>query len=377
MTLLVATQNYNATAETYVRQHMTGIAPGRTVGLGLAHKGAPPTDLPFLSIRPPESRFLRKAYLMHGRMAHGFPGSPVGRNREKLRRFIRDHEVTLIFAEFGPTGAALRTLAKDENIPLVVNFHGFDATVMPRRPEIRATYALLARDASGFVCGSRHFKTVVAGVGMPEDRIRVVPCGIDSGRFRTPGEKTGKRLISVGRLTEKKAPLRTLEAFAAAKPSVPGLTLDMIGGGPLASDCEAFLRENGLREDVTLHGALEHDRVIEMLSEADIFVQHSVTAPNGDTESQGISLVEAMAAGLPVITTDHNGFSETVVAGETGFLVAEHDSKAMAEMIVALASDPERARTLGQAGRHRALTYFDQAVTNRALRAYLNEFAEL
>jgi glycosyltransferase involved in cell wall biosynthesis len=91
---------------------------------------------------------------------------------------------------------------------------------------------------------------------------------------------------------------------------------------------------------------------------AAVFVQHSVTAPDGDTEGLPVGLLEAMAAGLAVVATRHAGIPEAVVEGETGLLVDEHDAAAMAAALVALLRDPERTRRLGAAGRARVLARF-------------------
>jgi glycosyltransferase involved in cell wall biosynthesis len=285
--------------------------------------------------------------------------------------FFRKHDVSLVLAEFGPTGAALRTICKSAGIPLVVNFHGYDATVMPKRPDICAAYRLLARDVAGVLCGSRHFRDTVASIGFSKDQITVIPCGVNTEQFSANPARSGRRLVAVGRLTPKKAPLVTLKAFQKARQSFPDLTLTVIGDGPLMPDCRAFVAESCLSGCVILHGATSHAFVQETLSDADIFIQHSITAPNGDTESQGISLIEAMASHLPVVTTDHNGFSETVLDGQTGFLVPEGDEDAMAERIVRLLKDIQMRKTFGEAGYVRAKTFFDDRIVTQRLRDYL------
>lgn len=372
MTLLVATQDPNAPAETYVRQHMRGIAPGQTVGLGFAVQGEVPADLPFLSVALPRNSLKRKLYLLHGRLRYGFAGAPVGAWRRHVIAFLRKHNVSLVLAEFGPTGAALREICQTEDIPLVVNFHGYDATVMPKRPEIRAAYEKLSRDAAGFICGSRCFRETVAAAGIDEKKISVIPCGVRTEDFIARPNRTGHKVIAVGRLTPKKAPLATLKAFSEARKSVPDLTLDVIGGGPLMAECVDFIAREKLEDCIRLHGACDHDTVRKMLSAADIFVQHSVTAPNGDTESQGISLVEAMASSLPTVVTDHNGFAETVIEGETGFLVAEGDIAAMSDCIVQLAEDETLRLQMAEAAQYRARSLYDESVTLRDMRAYLS-----
>ncbi len=169
----------------------------------------------------------------------------------------------------------------------------------------------------------------------------------------------------------------TLQAFVQARRVCPDLRLDMIGDGPLKSDCAAFVAANGLGDCVTLHGACDHDTVRATLGAADIFVQHSIVAPNGDTESQGISLVEAMASALPVVATDHNGFSETVVHGSTGFLVPEGDVTAMAGRIVDLVGNRRLRVAMGQAGQERAQSVFDEAVVTSRMKKHLTDFAEI
>ena len=108
------------------------------------------------------------------------------------------------------------------------------------------------------------------------------------------------------------------------------------------------------------------------MKESDIFVQHSVTAPDGDVESFGISLVEAMSSGLPIVVTNHNGFPDTIIDGKTGFLVPEHDTSAMAERIAELLDDDELAVRMGQAGSEHARRKFDYRKTIPMLRQALD-----
>jgi glycosyltransferase involved in cell wall biosynthesis len=137
--------------------------------------------------------------------------------------------------------------------------------------------------------------------------------------------------------------------------------------------CVDEINRFGLSESVRLHGAQSHEYVKGLLSHAALFVQHSVTARDGDMESFGISLVEAMACGIPVVTTDHNGFSETVSHGETGYLVAEHDVEAMSAAILELLEDPDQATRMGRAGRARVEERFTKeraAARLREIMAY-------
>ena len=106
---------------------------------------------------------------------------------------------------------------------------------------------------------------------------------------------------------------------------------------------------------------------------AAIFVQHSVTASNGDTEGFPVVIAEAMVSALPVVSTRHSGIPEGVVEGETGLLVAEGDVDGMGAALARLLADPSLAAKMGAAGRARALEKLDQ---NRA-RARLREILGL
>jgi colanic acid/amylovoran biosynthesis glycosyltransferase len=110
-------------------------------------------------------------------------------------------------------------------------------------------------------------------------------------------------------------------------------------------------RTRGLEGCVRLHGARAYKEVSEMLQTAHIFLQHSVTAADGDQEGQGVSMMEAAATGLPVISTQHDGIPEVVLDGKTGFLVAEHDVEGMGERLANLAGDPGLWDELGTRGR--------------------------
>ena len=145
----------------------------------------------------------------------------------------------------------------------------------------------------------------------------------------------------------------------------------MIGDGPLMDRCRALVEERGLATQVRLHGMQPSNVVARFMAEASLFVQHSVVAPNGDTEGFGISLVEAMTSEVPLVVTRHNGFVEIVHDGETGLLVDEHDVSGMAEAMATLLGDPDRARAMGEAGRRRVLANFTHDHTRDRLRAIM------
>jgi len=371
LTLAIATQDPNAVAETYVRAHMRDIAPGRTVAIAL-NGSAPPFEIPFLNLsRKQRSLVGSKAASLSSFAKTGYAGAISETQERQLDRFVLSHGVDRIYAEFGPTGCALRHYCKTRDLPLFVNFHGYDGTVMPRSRLVRHAYRLLAEDVVGIVCGSEHFKSILVRLGFDPGQISVIPCGIDIEAFTVSENRDPDCVIAVGRLTEKKAPHLMLKAFAVASRRHPRLRLEVIGDGPMRRVCEQIVAQEGLAERVKFFGARKHDFVRERMSEAGLFIQHSITAPNGDQESQGISLIEAMASHLPVVVTDHNGFRETVIDGDTGFLTPEGDVERMARRLIELAGDRSLKSRMAAAARRRVEERFSVSMTTARLRTLL------
>ncbi|MEO7685210.1 MAG: glycosyltransferase [Gemmatimonadaceae bacterium] len=126
---------------------------------------------------------------------------------------------------------------------------------------------------------------------------------------------------------EKKGFEYSIRAVARVRDVGPGLRYDIVGDGPLHQQLENLIRELGVERKVFLHGSQTGEVVQRMMAEAHLFVLASVTAANGDQEGTPVSLLEAQASGLPVLSTWHSGIPEVVLHEQTGFLVAERDTK--------------------------------------------------
>jgi glycosyltransferase involved in cell wall biosynthesis len=359
--LCISTPNPDSLPETYVRQHIRSVMPGKTVVLYFQGNGESVKDVPSLHVRDAQGINKLAGYFrsLSNAIKYAYPGAIVGRTEEAVEEFLLQHKVGYMLAEFGPTGCALLPLCRKLGIRLVVNFHGHDATVMPKRWVIRNAYKYLNKHADAFVCGSRHFSEVLIKLGFDRKKIHVIPCGIELDQFHPGVEKDANLILAIGRLVEKKAPHLTIQAFIKVLKKCPNARLEMIGDGPFMNMCREVIQNNNLEEKIILHGAQSHEFVKQKLESASLFVQHSVVASNGDTESQGISLLEAMASEIPVVSTRHNGFVETVIDGLTGFLITERDVTAMADRMVQVLQDNELREKMGKAGRKRVKEYFD------------------
>ncbi len=141
----------------------------------------------------------------------------------------------------------------------------------------------------------------------------------------------------------------------------------MIGDGPLFEDVERMIAEQELGQWVFAHGAQPHDKVLSFMRDGDVFLQHSVVASNGDREGSPVAVMEAAAAAVPVVATRHEGISDSVIDGETGFLVDEHDVETMAERIATLANDPDLRLAMGRQAWERADTAFRTEQANQRI----------
>ena len=115
--------------------------------------------------------------------------------------------------------------------------------------------------------------------------------------------------------------------------------------------CNNLIRQFGLQDNIFLPGIIGQEEFLNYLKESIAFVQHSITAENGDAEGTPLSILEASAAGLPVISTFHGGIPDVIEHGKTGLLVKEHDVQGMAKEMISLLENPEIARKLGTNGK--------------------------
>jgi glycosyltransferase involved in cell wall biosynthesis len=131
----------------------------------------------------------------------------------------------------------------------------------------------------------------------------------------------------------------------------------MVGDGPLLETCIQISRALNLSNSIEFTGPLKHDNVAMLMQNSRAFVQHSVTPGSGDSEGTPVSLLEACASGLPVISTRHAGIKDIIIENKIGFLVDEFDIQQMAKHMIALAQQPELALDLGKNGRAHILNH--------------------
>ncbi|MFC5758238.1 glycosyltransferase [Rhizobium sp. GCM10022189] len=264
---------------------------------------------------------------------------------------------SIVHCHFGPAGKVIADLKRHGLVrsPMTTVFHGYDITQYI--VESRDAYKTLFAEADLLIPISDFWHRRLAELDAPSDKIHTIRLGVDCNAFAykrrvvVPGEPM--RFITIGRMTEKKGHRYTIEAFKALAERRPDLNicLDVIGDGPDLQEIRAITAGWQSNARITLHGALAHQDVRAMLDQSHIFVLPSVVAANGDMEGIPVSIMEAMAMGLPVISTHHSGIPELVEDGLSGILVGERDADALSAAMERLGSQPELLLTMGKAGR--------------------------
>ncbi|MBM3427226.1 MAG: glycosyltransferase [Bacteroidetes bacterium] len=275
----------------------------------------------------------------------------LSRNEYALYKSLKENEVDLIFAEYGPTASAVYRVAKALKIPLLVHFHGYDVYHQPTVSKQKKHYQKIIAQGATAIAVSKEMRQTLISWGFDADDVVYSPCGCHTKflELSLPSERNG--FVAVGRMVDKKAPLLTIQAFHRALKEGLKDTLTFIGDGPLMPVCKQYVDENELQKNVVFLGYQSHEVVLQAMLQAKVFLQHSVTSQEGDREGTPVSIVEAMAVGMPVISTVHAGIQDVVRHGVDGFLVSEGDVESMADFILRLAKDAAGCERMGKEGR--------------------------
>lgn len=259
-----------------------------------------------------------------------------------FREKFLENDVKLIHAHFGPSGLEILPLAMEMNIPLIVTFHGYDASTLISNKRYLTQLKIMFEYAN-FIAVSNHIAEVLANLGVPSERIIPHYIGIPLEKFnyierKSVNQKYDKNeqisFIQVASLTEKKGHEYTFYAFKEFISFYPKCILIIIGDGQLLPKLKLLASKLGINNRVKFMGKMPPEKIIEQLHLADIFLHHSVTPKDGSEEGIPTSLIEAMATGLRVISTFHAGIPELIDDGQNGYLTIERNIKKYNEVMV-------------------------------------------
>lgn len=331
-------------SETFIRNQISGLSErGEVLTL---HSGRLPE-------KTEDGRWLSPLPVrLAGKLLRVLTGQRNNYFTEKgLIEFWNKNKVDIILANYGLSACHVAEAARKSGIPVVPHFHGYDATMHKVIKEYAGQYRRLFQYAPAVVAVSSVMKQKLVDLGAAPEKVRVIPYGIELSNFfpNKAAKSTSPLFLSVGRFTAKKGPQITIRAFARIANEFPDARLVMVGGlDGLYEECRQLAESLAVLSSIEFTGVQSSTEIAQWMQQATVFVQHSVTPASGDMEGTPLSILEAGASGLPVISTRHGGILEAVVHEQTGFLVDEYDEQEMANYMRVLASDPVRAGQMGE-----------------------------
>ncbi len=290
--------------------------------------------------------------------------------------FLDKKPYDIIHCHFGPNGilgATLKEIGVFEG-KLVTVFHGYDISSYLRKHG-HAVYNSLFMKGDMFLPISERWKNRLIELGCSEQKIVVHRMGIDTGKFcylpRKPGKDGKVRLLTVARLIEKKGVQYAVQAVADVLKRYSNIEYNIVGDGPAKNTLEGLIEELNVGNNVKLLGWRHQEEIIELMKHTDVFIAPSVVGGDGDEEGIPVVLMEALAQGMPVLSTQHSGIPELVQDGESGFLVPERNVEALADKLEFLIKHPEIWSEMGRKGRKHVERYFDiDKLNNRLVELY-------
>ena len=290
-----------------------------------------------------------------------------------LKKILIQEKVEVVFAEYLITGAEAVKVCEELKIPIVAIALGYEISAYTILEKYEIKYRKLFQYATNIIIVSEHMKKNLLALDCPIDKIIYSPAGPKKDFFDIEPKFKKRQLLAVGRFVNKKAPHLTLLAFQKVLLEMPDTNLVMAGDGPLLNTCKDLVNALNMQKSVSFVGKISPEQHKELLKESYMFVQHSKVAASGDSEGTPVAILEASAAGLPVISTIHAGIPDVIIDGITGLLSEEHDIDTMANNMVRLLDNPDLAKQMGTAGKEYVKKHFSLERHIETLQKVLNE----
>jgi colanic acid/amylovoran biosynthesis glycosyltransferase len=278
-------------------------------------------------------------------------------NLSKTFKAIQKYNVQVIHAHFGYTGCRVLPVKHKTGLPLVTTFYGEDISALPRCERWRRAYAQLFAEGDLFLVEGPYMQKRLCEIGCPSEKASIQRIAVQMDRYpfrhRLPkGKGETVRIFFCGSFREKKGLVYALDAVRRVHERFSNLEFRIIGDGELRPQVEQAVDRFQMHSYTTLLGFQSHQRMIEEMNAADIFIHPSVTAENGDSEGGApTTILEAQACGLPVVSTTHADIPNVVTPGESALLAPERDAETLSDHLCTLLSEPECWGKMGMSGR--------------------------
>ncbi|OQX84819.1 hypothetical protein B6D60_08690 [candidate division KSB1 bacterium 4484_87] len=296
-----------------------------------------------------------------------------------LEERVRQIGGEILHAHFGPDGNLILPVALKLDIPLVTSFYGYDVSQFPKSHFglAKRAYRQLIQHGDVFLAMSQNMKQELMELGFSEEKIRIHHFGIDYDYFsrkkRIYGvDDDGKiSLIQIASFLPKKGQIYLLKALDRIVNNLKRdfIRVRLIGTGPREKELKQFVKERKLENYVDFLGFVPiSDEYVDWLYKSHIYVHPSVTDKSGGREGIPTALLEAMASGMPAISSYHAGIPDVIQNEENGFLNEERDVDALVESIIRLAENIDLRRESGEKAQKTIYDKFNIKIQGQKLR---------
>jgi len=330
-------------AETFIRNHIDNLPFEKVVIYG--------GSLPYLSKNHIPTFFQKGRFWVKNYIRKKLGLKLESYHEHCLRKILINEKIDAVFSEYLITGGNAVTVCEKLKIPLHTIALGYEISIYEVMNANKRKYKQLFNYANSIFVVSQHMKKNLLKLGCPSNKIIFTPAGPKKDFFKISPSFNSLQVLAIGRFVDKKAPHLTILAFDKVIEEIPNAKLVMAGDGQLLSACKDLVIALKLKEFVEFIGIITPEKHRELLANSRLFVQHSKIAENGDSEGTPVAILEASAAGLPIVSTVHAGIPNVVINGETGYLVNENDVDQMANKIIELLKDKNKAILFGRKGK--------------------------
>ncbi len=381
MSIIFLTENIFDPSSTFVRRHIDALKDNIVCISTLHQEKSEYNSVPVYSLLNyfVENNFLKILKFIDRMIPTRYRYSEIYTCRKSLTNLLNIHHVDCCVIQFGWMASRAYKVLKNKNIPYIILIHGEDihnASVKPNFPYSKRLRTAIEHSFKTLMVSKNVYSKALL-LGCSKNKLELFYLGVPaSDKKADPSKKSDTiRICNVGRLVLVKGQIILLEAMKILVEKKYCVKLTIIGDGPLKNEFEKWVFENKLTNFIDLKGSLDYNSVTSELSENDIYVHSSVTLPDGSEEALGLTILEAMSVGLPVVSLNNGGVAE-VISENTGILVKQNNAESLAEAIEILIKDPLLRKQLGEEGARVMETSFNMTNQNEILKKLVSEMCK-
>jgi colanic acid/amylovoran biosynthesis glycosyltransferase len=271
-------------------------------------------------------------------------------SHKKLNKLFEENRYKAVHAHFGTKALEILPYARKYNVPLVVSFHGADASRMLKQSSYVKKLHKLFDYSSAIIISSMHMAKNL-NLDLEDEKVHFIPYGVNPDFFNGLSDKVKDnkiRILHSGRIVGKKGVPDLIRVFSELVTKYPNVELHLVGDGEELSECKELVSKIGIEKHVTFYGSVPQEKVKNMINNADIFVLNSRIGEDGDMEGTPVTILEAMCMGKAVVSTRHAGIPYVIENAENGLLANEYANSELKDSIELLINNPELRKKLGE-----------------------------